>query len=358
VQEAVRALLAAKAPVIHAGQGTLYAEATGELQELAELLSAPVMTTLVAKSAFPEDHKLSLGSGGGSWPDAAHRFFADADVILGVGTSLTDNSYSMPVPTKDKTIVQLSVDERDFNKDRRADVLLMGDAKLVLRQIIDKLKGKTTQNGQRIELLSSIREGWEKEWAPKLASDETPINPYRVISELFNGLDPKKTMITHDAGKPRDQTSPMWKSTAPRGYIGWGKSTPLGYGLGLIMGAKLADPSRFAVNIMGDAAIGMSGMDIETAVRLKIPIMTVVFNNGLMTAFETRYPVAVEKYGFKYLTGNYAMVAEGLGATGICVDRPGDLRGAIERGKKIVDGGGVVLLDVRTKEENATSNHR
>jgi acetolactate synthase-1/2/3 large subunit len=124
------------------------------------------------------------------------------------------------------------------------------------------------------------------------------------------------------------------------------------------MGAKLADPSRFAVNIMGDAAIGMSGMDIETAVRLKIPIMTVVFNNGLMTAFETRYPVAVEKYGFKYLTGNYAMVADGLGATGICVERPGDLRGAIARGKKIVDGGGVAVLDVRTKEENATSNHR
>ena len=362
VADAVQALLGAKAPVIHAGQGTMYAEATSELRELAELLDIPVMTTLVGKGAFPEDHHLSLGSGGGAWPDAAERFVREADVIFGVGTSFTDSPYSMPVPTDGKVVIQLAVQEHDFNKDRRADILLMGDVKLVLRQILERIgRGSgdsSTHNAERIQLLSSVKQEWEERWAPKLSSDEKPINPYRVIGELMKALDVNNTIITHDAGKPRDQTSPMWKTREPRGYIGWGKSTPLGYGLGLIMGAKMAAPDRFAINIMGDAAIGMSGMDIETAVRLKIPIMTVVLNNGGMTNYEARYPTATERFGFKYLTGDYAGVAEALGATGISVSDPAELRGGIERARRVVDAGGVALLDVRTREEPAVSNHR
>ena len=99
-------------------------------------------------------------------------------------------------------------------------------------------------------------------------------------------LDPAKTIITHDAGTPREQIISFWEATVPRGYIGWGKTTQLGFGLGAIMGAKLAEPDKVCVNIMGDSAIGMVGMDIETAVRNKIGIITVIFNNGIM-AIET-----------------------------------------------------------------------
>ena len=166
------------------------------------------------------------------------------------------------------------------------------------------------------------------------------------------------SIITHDAGKPRDQLTPFWKTVRPRGYIGWGKSTPLGYGLALAMGAKLADPGRLAVNVMGDAAIGMSGMDVETAVRLRIPMLTVVLNNGAMTNYEARYPTATQQYGFKYLSGDYGKVAEGLGAHPFWVSEPDDLNATFRRARDVVEAGGVALVDVRTKEENDISNHR
>ncbi len=99
--------------------------------------------------------------------------------------------------------------------------------------------------------------------------------------------DVKNTIITHDAGSPRDELSPFWKSTTPLSYIGWGKSTQLGYGLGLAMGAKVAQPDKLCINMWGDAAIGMTGMDFETCARAKIPIMSILFNNFAM-AMEDR----------------------------------------------------------------------
>ena len=101
------------------------------------------------------------------------------------------------------------------------------------------------------------------------------MTPYRVIWDLLHTVDVANTIITHDAGSPRDQLSPFWQTTAPLTYIGWGKSTQLGYGLGLAMGAKLARPDKLCINVMGDAAIGFTGMDFETAVRERIPILTV-----------------------------------------------------------------------------------
>ncbi len=102
---------------------------------------------------------------------------------------------------------------------------------------------------------------------PKLTDDDTPMTPYRVIWDLLHTVDVPNSVITHDAGSPRDQLSPFWQATTPLSYIGWGKSTQLGYGLGLAMGAKLAEPDKLCMNMWGDAAIGMTGMDFETAVR-------------------------------------------------------------------------------------------
>jgi acetolactate synthase-1/2/3 large subunit len=362
IDACIEALRGAASPVLHVGQGVLYAEATAELVELAEALGIPVVTTLSGKGAFPEDHRLALGSGGGSWPDMAQQVVGDADLVIGIGCSFADAAYSMPIPTHGKTLIQVVHDERDFNKDIRIDHLVQGDARLVLRQLLERIRSGAVVPApgadERAQRLAEARATWESAWASKFASDEVPINPYRVYGALAAALDVQRSMITHDAGKPRDQLTPFWKTLAPRGYIGWGKSTPLGYGLALIMGAKLADPDRFATNVMGDAAIGMSGMDIETAVRLKIPIMTVVLDNGGMTNYEARYPVAAERYGFKYLTGDYGTVAKGLGAVPFWVDDPANLVETFRRAREAVEQGQVALVDVKTKEENEISNHR
>ena len=152
-----------------------------------------------------------------------------------------------------------------------------------------------------------------------------PISPYRVIRELERAFAGQSTIVTHDSGYPRDQMVPMWKTVEPRGYLGWGKSTQLGYGLGLALGAKLAAPERNVINVMGEAAFGMSGLDIETAVRSEIPILTVVLNNGVMTKYDHHMPEATARYGSNRLGGNYAGVAAALGAHAQRVEAPDEL---------------------------------
>ncbi len=199
--------------------------------------------------------------------------------------------------------------------------------------------------------IEAVREEFMKAWMPRLTADEEPISPYRVIWEVMQTVDRTKTVVTHDAGNPRDQTAPFYEAIVPHGYMGWGKTTQLGTGLGLIMGAKLARPDWLAINIMGDAAFGMVGMDFETAVRNQIGIITIVFNNSLMGGYSTQHPIAAERYHFQRLSGDYCKVAEALGAYSERVVHVDDLRPALERAIQETASGRPALLDVKTAEE-------
>ncbi len=348
-------LAAATAPVIVAGQGVLYAQATEQLVALAEALDAPVATTLNGKSAFPEDHPLSLGTGARTRSIAVDRFYAEADVILGVGTSFSRSLYITPLPQTAR-LGQIVEDPRDFATGYDVDFGCLGDVKLVLCQLLAELPtgvgaGTATRDvGNRV---SSLRDQFRRDWLPRLTSDASPLSPYRVVWELMHMVDRTRTVLTHDAGHPRDQVVPFYESLVPRGYLGWGKSTQLGTGLGLAMGARLARPDRLAVNVMGDAAFGMVGLDLETAVRCEIPILTIVFNNGLMGGYTEYMPEAVARYGAHRLGGNYAEVAAALGAYAERVTRPEELRGALERCIAAADAGRTALLEAVTHEEPA-----
>jgi len=361
VTDAVMALLAAKNPVIYAGQGVLWAEATQELKEFAELVNAPVMTTNLGKSAFPEDHPLSLGAGGTTTTKMVRHFLDRADLVFGIGTSFTTNLASVGVPAG-KVLVQCTVDERDLNKEHQVQHAIVGDAKLVLQQLIEEVRRQAGPDGRRssdavAREVKRVKDEWLEEWLPLLTSDEAPINPYRVIWDLMHTVDRRQTIVTHDSGHPRDQTVPFFESLVPRGYLGWGNSTQLGYSLGLSMGAKLAAPEKLVVNIMGDAAIGMAGMDIETAVRLRIPILTIVLNNHVMSGYARNYPVATERFGFTELHGNYAAVAQALGGYGERIEEPREIVPAIRRAQEAMASGRPALLEFMTKEENRLSRY-
>ena len=200
------------------------------------------------------------------------------------------------------------------------------------------------------------------EWMPKLTSDETPINPYRVIYELIRLVDRRRTIITHDSGSPRDQLAPFWESLIPRGYIGWGKSTQLGSSLGFAMGAKLAAPDKLVVHFLGDTALGMCGMDLETAARERIPILSVLVNNRTMGGYERFIPVASAKYRSRYLTGEYGKVADGLGVAVERVTQISELVPALKRAIELLCPGGApaaagqpALVEIMTREETALS---
>ena len=355
IREAVKALVAAKKPLIHAGAGVLYAEAWDELREFAELVQAAVMTTLPGKSAFPEDHPLSLGSGGHTGPRAVARYLAESDLIFGIGASFSISSFAAPIP-KGKVAVQVTVDERDLNKDYPLAHLAIGDAKLVLRQLIEEAKRQLGAEGRKgdertAREIKAIKDEWLNEWMPRLTSNETPISPYRVIWDVQQALDLRNTVATHDAGNPRDQMSPFWRALEPNSYIGWGKSTHLGYGLPLAMGAKLAKPEKTVVNIMGDAAFGMSGLEIETAARNRIGTLTIVMNNSCLGGYDKYLAKSTARYGTRFLSGDYSKVAEGLGAYVEKVEKPEEIIPAVKRALKHNAEGRPALLEVITREE-------
>ena len=144
---------------------------------------------------------------------------------------------------------------------------------------------------------------------------------------------------------------PFYPATVPHSYIGWGKTTQLGFGIPLMIGAKLAQPDKFCLNFMGDGAFGMSGLDIETSVRSNAPITTVVLNNGGMATYPGGTPTARQRFGTTEMTGDYAQIAEGLGATSLVVTQPDEMAAALRQAQQLNAEGQTVLIDVHSNME-------
>ena len=354
-------ILSAKNPIIIAGAGVLYSEATKELAEFAELLQIPVMTTMEGKSSISErNHPLALGSGSGVMSDPVVHFMKKSDVVIALGTSLTKHPMVTTIPPG-KIIIHNTNDPRDLYKSYDIDYPLLGDTKLVLEQLIDScrdyLSGKIIRNDVAEEIYV-VRKSYLENWSKHLDSKSKPINPYRVISEFMKNIDPKDAIVTHDAGSPRYQIMPFYQSDTPRSYLGWGKSHQLGTGLGFAIGAKLAAPDKFCVNFMGDAAFGMTGLDFETAVRTKLPITTIVLKNSTMAIETNHMKVSHEKFKARDLDGDYADIARSLGGWSKVIDDPEDIASSIEQAKEKNQEGISVLLQFNTSKDQNFANMR
>jgi acetolactate synthase I/II/III large subunit len=280
VTAAVKALLAAKDPLLFVGEGVLYADATGELLRFAELAQVPVLTTLKAKSAFPENHPLSVGVRG----SLAEHFLRKADVLFSIGSSLFPNRFSHAVPEAgQKTIIQCTIDTLDINRSYETRHAVIGDAKLTLQALIDETAKRTGGPRKNQKLVDDIRAGKQEflaKFRPLMESSETPINPYRVFGDLMKILDPRSSFITADSGNTRDQTSTVYEAHIPRGYLGWGNVSTLGFSLAGAIAAKLAYPDRQCVNVTGDAGVCYMMGNFEAVARYGIGITTVHINNG------------------------------------------------------------------------------
>ena len=353
-KDAVKALINAQRPVIWAGQGILYSEACSDLRDFAELAQIPVMTTMQGKSAFPDEHPLALGSANRTAPKTVYKWLGESDVVLAIGSALTRTAFGQDIPGG-KFLIHSTVSAEDINKDYQADIGLVGDARLTLEMLIDELKARVGDEGRQPDLMlrediALTRAEWWAEWEPALTSDEAPINPYRVVSEINKVIDHPNSVVTHDAGNPRDQIMPFYKATVPHGYIGWGKTTHLGYGIPLMIGAKLADPNKFCMNFMGDLAFGHTGTEIETAVRAEVPITTVVINNQTMGGYDEKMPVAMETYGAGNQGGDYAGMAQAMGAEAIRVNHADEIAPAIQTAQHLNDEGKVVVVEIATRQ--------
>ncbi len=357
VTRIARSLVEANRLVIHAGQGVHWADAYAELKELAELLAAPVSTSLEGKSCFDETHELSLGSGGAAVPGQLRHFLDQADVIFAIGCSLSETSFGVSLP-KGKCLIHSTLDPADFNKSAPCSDAMMGDAQLTLRMLIKECSDLITapRKSEKVgEEIKRVESEWLSEWLPLLTCEDAPLSPYRVLWDLQKTVDVANTIITHDAGSPRDQLTPYWKSITPLSYIGWGKSTQLGYGLGLAMGAKLACPDKLCINVWGDAAIGFTGTDLETAVREKLPILSILLNNSAMAVELPIMPIATDRFRATDISGDYAAFAAALGCHSEKVTKPEDIVPAIQRAIAAIEKGQPALIEFITAQETRAS---
>lgn len=360
IERAADLLVNASYPVLNLGGGVLSADGAEEAKELAELLSMPVATTLVGKGVFPEDHPLSLGLG--VYPRSRYasgpalHINRKADVVLALG-----NSYRMPNGTDGRPIpegvklIHVNADERDLNKTYQADVPILADAKLALQDLLKAVKDRLGhgRGGLKEEVVAEIQQAkdkWLGAWMPTFTDPSTPTNGYRVIYDLMQVIDKDKTTAVHDAGGSRGYLSPFWVATRPRNYIGMGGMAAMGWSMGGAVGAKLGQPDNLVVHLIGDASFGMTGMEIETAVRMGLPTLTVLINNGGtgggIMGMERPSGAPPE---FAQLGGNFSQVAQGLGAYAERVEQPGDLAEAYRRAIRATENGQAAMVEVMIK---------
>jgi acetolactate synthase-1/2/3 large subunit len=205
--------------------------------------------------------------------------------------------------------------------------------------------GGRRPNAALTEEIARLKAAWLEKWMPLLTSNEVPINPYRVVWDLRNTIDRTAAVATHDAGWPRDQMAPFWETPVPRGYLGWGHHSTLGFSVAGSIGAKLAEPTRTVLGFIGDGAFGEGGVEFETAVRHQIPILLVISNNSGLGHYSADTPAH-----WRY-AGDYAKIAEGMGGYGERVEQPEEIIPAIKRALQAMQAGRAALLDVVTKLE-------
>jgi acetolactate synthase-1/2/3 large subunit len=362
VQRAADMLVNASFPILNVGGGALSAGAAAEVLEIAEMLSMPVASTIMGKGVFPENHPLSLG--GGVYPrsryasGAAIQINRKADVVLAVGNSFRqpNGTDGRPIP-QGVSIIHINADPADLNKTYQVDLPMLADAKLALRAIIQAVRQRlgppdspSYRGGLKQEIVDEIRACHEKaeaEWMPRFTDPDTPTNGYRVVHELQQVIDPDRTIALHDAGGSRGYVVPFWMTTQPRNFVAMGGMAAMGWSVGAAIGAKLGRPDHLVVHVLGDASFGMTGMDLETAGRMGLPILTVVINNGGtgggMMGMEdpngTPPEVAV-------LGGNFSIVADGLGCYSQRVENPDELQDAFRRAIRATEEGQSAMVEV------------
>ncbi len=323
VKQAIALLKDAQRPVILTGTGILWSRATEELREFVELSGIPFYTTPQGRGVIPEDHRLAfLGARNQAWKEA--------DVALVIGTRLNFIAgYGMPPRwAADLKVIQVDICDEEIGRNRPIDVAIVGDAKMVLRQLIeegrDAFKGHT-----ELPWIETLR-GYDQRSAEKAAallnSDAVPIHPLRLCKEVREFMD-RDAIIVVDGHEILNFARQSIPTFVPGHRVNAGPNGCMGVAVPFGLGAKVAKPNTQVIVLSGDGSFGFNGMEIDTMMRHKIPVMTIVSNNGGWAS------VGGMSAGRDLEFSRYDKMAEVFGAHGEFVEKPHDIRPALERAK-------------------------
>jgi thiamine pyrophosphate-dependent acetolactate synthase large subunit-like protein len=355
IRQAAKMIAEAKRPYLYVGAGVLQSEASDELVAFAELLTLPVATTLNGKSAFPEDHPLALGIGGFARARygtlMATAAAQSADVIVTIGCGFKHHATMGPVADGTKHI-QIDVDATELHKESLADIAILGDAKLVLLQLIESVRSmmsptRLQPEAGRLAELSALQKRWLDVSEPLLGSDEAPINPFRVTREFARLVDPARTILLHDAGSVRGSTCQHYIATKPRSFLGFGVESAMGWSIGAALGAKTAAPDKLVASVIGEEAFGETALDLETSIRAGTPVLILVLNNR---AFTDRDGGVSARLAAARFTGgvDVCAVTRALGAKAERVDHPDALRDVLQRAIDALTDGTTAVVEIMT----------
>jgi len=348
IARAAELLLGAERPVIYAGGGVIHSEASAALKSVAELLNCPVATSLMGKGSFAEDNGLAMGVTGVYGNPAANAACSEASVVLAVGTRFTEfdtNSwqagYTFNIPSSQ--LIHIDIDPEEIGKVYPVEIGIQGDAFATLSALLARLEAKISTGERRwsgwLADLKKRRQDWWASIREGQFSDDIPVRPERIISEVRTVLGPDGLVFT-DTGWNKNGVGSRYQITRPMTHFAPGGFATMGFGPAAILGAKVALPDRKAVALVGDGAFSSVMPVVPSAVDNGLSPVWVVMNNqsyGVIAGMQKRNFGRVAWTEFfengeqgAYYTPDYAGFARSCGAEGTRVDNPGDLRGVLE----------------------------
>ncbi len=349
IKEAAKLILEAERPVIIAGGGVIISEASEELLELAELIGAPVTTTLMGKGSFPEMHPLALGVLGMHGRKAANYAVTDSDVLIAIGMRFSDRSTGVvSCFAPEAKIIHIDIDPAEIGKNVPVDIPVVGDAKVVLQELIKVLK--EIMKSKKSQAWEEKIKTWKKEFSPKMDYDDVPLKPHRVIKDIMDSLG-EEDIVTTEVGQCQMWAHHYLGRSRPRTFISSGGLGTMGFGFPAAMGAKVARPEARVIDIAGDGSFLMNIQELATVVENNINVVVAVFDNrylGMVRQWQELF------YDRRYSavdlgsTPDFVKVAESFGAIGKRVEKPDEIKPAL---KEAFDAGKPVVLDFIIEHE-------
>ncbi len=282
VKKAAEVLAEAERPLILAGGGVIWSGAHEELVKLAELLSAPVVTSLMGKGAIPEDHPLSLGMIGMHGKAYANYAVVECDVLLAIGTRFSDRTTGkFDEFAKGAFKIHVDIDSAEINKNIKVDLPIIGDAKEVLKLLIKELK-KLQRIRPRDAWLNRVRELRAALERGEEEAKGCTLKPSTIIKTINKMLEPGKSIITTGVGQNQMWCALHYIAKTPRSFITSGGLGTMGFGFPAALGAKVACPDKVVIDIDGDGSFLMTEQDLATSVSEGIPVIVVILNNSAL----------------------------------------------------------------------------
>jgi acetolactate synthase-1/2/3 large subunit len=353
IKDAAELIVQSSRPVIYAGGGILKARAAETLLELAELCDIPVVTTLMARGAFPDDHRLCLGMPGMHGNYTAVTSMQNSDLLIALGSRFDDRvTGKIPTFAPDAKIIHVDIDPAELGKVRRPDVPIVGDCRLVIEELVRAIKdlGGAAAQPDRSAWKSMIS-GWQEKY-PLLYEQSDPgdaLKPQYVLEQLRDAT-PDDTIVVSGVGQHQMWASQYWKFNHPYTWVNSGGLGTMGFAVPAAIGAKVGRPDRMVWAVDGDGCFQMTAQELVTAATERIPIKVAILNNaylGMVRQWQEMF--YEERYSEVYLSPDlpdYKMWAEAMGCIGIRVESPEEVEPAIEKANDIDDR--PVVIEFRT----------